>query len=151
MILIGIVIVLLVLMLITLFKEINLGENGPNLGGTCLMFICLFGVVICCILGNSWSSNVTMHVTYDGTIEQYRSAVTMYGNKAELDVGTVITDFKYQGYQENMALFIRDLRTEIKEYNSILITKKMQKRNIVISWLIFYDEKLPLITLKMTE
>jgi len=112
-----------------------------------LILTIIFGAIIIIVPAQSWNENVEMHITYDGTVEQYRDAVTMYQDKAIINVSKAFTDFKYEGYQANIAQFIIELREEVTQYNKILIKKRMQKRNIMQNWLIFQDESLPLIKL----
>ena len=123
-------------------------EDFLNISGWFLVLLVICSIFMISIAGESWQDHVKMHVTYDGTIRQYRSAVTMYKDKAVIDVEKAFTDFKYEGYQDNIAMFIHDLRSEVAEYNNLLIRKRMAKRNILINVLTFYDRSLPLITLE---
>lgn len=78
----------------------------------------------------SFDSAVDADVIHQGLITQYRSAITMYEDKAVLNIKDVsYTDFKYEGYQKNMADMIRDIRTIVHQHNNILISKRAYKNN----------------------
>lgn len=99
------------------------------------------GIIIALVLIIAWSvsygSYVSARNNYDAVIPQYRQTIDLYSDKVNIDVknGT-ITDFKYQAYQETIAKLIKDLRWEIKDYNSIVTKKRILKRNPMFSWLI---------------
>jgi len=94
------------------------------------------------ITSGSYGSYLDIRAQYDAVINQYRGAVVMYSDYASLDMEkAVFTDFKYQGYQENIAKVIVDLRKEIITYNKILIRKRIMDGNPVFSWLIIAPDK----------
>jgi len=106
------------------------------LGGAVLSWVILsiFSLVIIAI---SYGGYVQIRTMYEATINQYKEAVTMYVNSAVINVeDAAMTDFKYQGYQGNVAEFIKDLRVKVVEYNETLIGKRIMKSNFMFSWLI---------------
>jgi hypothetical protein len=79
----------------------------------------------------SFDSAIEADVIHQGLITQYRSAITMYEDKAVLNIKDVsYTDFKYERYQKNMADMIRDIRTIVHQHNNILISKRAYKNNL---------------------
>lgn len=117
----------------------------------------IFSVVVLCIAGiilwSSFSTYVGLRATYDATVEQYATSVKMYNNKAVIDVSSVAwTDFKYQGYQKNIAAFIADLRAEITVYNKAFISKKKFSENWFFGWLIVPpDIDMKIITMRAAQ
>lgn len=106
----------------------------------------LIGMIITFItvlaLTLSYISYLNIRAQYDAVINQYKGAVTMYADYATLDMEkATFTDFKYQGYQENVAKVIVDLRKEIVSYNKTLIQKRIMNDNPVFSWLIIAPDK----------
>jgi|GEM_PF-3660946 len=74
---------------------------------------------------------------WDATCSQYSNSIEMYADRAVLKVDDkTFTDFKYKGYQDNMAGFIKDLRTKIVEYNTIIVQKKILKKSLFFNWFI---------------
>ena len=99
-------------------------------------------IIIAIIVTGSYISYLDTRAQYDATIKQYKGAVTMYADYASLDMEkATFTDFKYQGYQENVAGVIIDLRREIVKYNEILIKKRILNKNIFFNWLIIAPDK----------
>lgn len=98
----------------------------------------LISASICLImLIGSYMSYLDIRAQYDATINQYRGAITMYVDYADLDVEkAALTDFKYSGYQENVAHAVVSLRRQVVYYNEILIKKRVLNKNIVFNWLI---------------
>lgn len=85
----------------------------------------------------SYYNYVGTRTFYDATIEQYTSAIEIYEDKAVMDVESAAwTDLKYQGYQEAISKLIVDLRKRIVSYNEKIISKRIMKKNLVLSWLI---------------
>lgn len=97
------------------------------------------GFIISCFIGGlvpllafviSYFTYVDIRTSYDATIDQYREAVTVYEDRAQIDVKkAALTDFKYSGYQENVADFVSDLRREVVSYNKMLISKRILDKN----------------------
>lgn len=99
-------------------------------------------IIVVLIISVSYTSYLEARAQYDAVINQYKGAVTMYADYASLDMEkATFTDFKYQGYQENVAKVITDLREEIIEYNRVIIMKRIMDRNPVFSWLIVAPDK----------
>jgi hypothetical protein len=97
------------------------------------------------LLGSKWESYDTyldIRSFYDATVEQYATAIEMYEDKAVIDLEkAAFTDLKYQGYQDNVAGFIMDLRNRIVEYNEVFVKKQRMKSNIVFSWLVVAPDR----------
>jgi len=95
------------------------------------------GLLIILPLVVSYSSYLNIKADYYGVIAQYRDAVDVYEDKAVINVDKIsFTDFKYEGYQKEMADLIKDLRGKIACYNSNYIKKKTMKSNLIFSWII---------------
>jgi hypothetical protein len=85
----------------------------------------------------SYDNYVDARAKYDAIITQYRQAVTMYGDRAAIDINrATFTDFAYQGYQENVGSMIIDLRNQVTDYNRTIISKRAYKKNIFFRCLI---------------
>lgn len=104
---------------------------GIMISGVILSIISLF------VVAASYGSYVECRTMYESTIGQYKQAVTMYTDSAEINVeSAAMTDFKYNGYQENVADFIKGLRSKVVEYNEMLISKRIMNSNFIFSWLV---------------
>jgi len=97
----------------------------------------LFTIVTIAILGTSYSNYVSLKAKYDGVVSQYKQAVTLYTDRAVLSTEIAFTDFKYQGYQENMGKLISDLRTQVAEYNQSYFEKQTMHKSWFFRLLIF--------------
>lgn len=95
------------------------------------------GFITVITLGTSYDNYVDLRATYDGTIAQYRGAVTLYSDRAVLSTEGAFTDYKYQDYQKNMAAFIADLRDAVTKYNKKFVEKKVMKKSWYFNWVIF--------------
>jgi hypothetical protein len=103
----------------------------------CPIFSTLALILCGVVIWHSYTTYVELRATYNATIEQYATSVEMYGDKAVIDVErAALTDFKYQGYQINIAAFIKDLRGKLATYNSAFVSKKEYKKNWFFGWLI---------------
>ena len=114
--------------------------------------------LICCLLPfgiliGSYTTYVDIRAKYDTTISQYKDSITMYKNNATIDVKKAsFTDFKYEGYQENIASFIKTLRQEVVSYNKTLIGKQILNRNFFFSWIIVEpDSDMKILKLDLKE
>ena len=95
-----------------------------------------FGVN-CIPWGMSYKTYLDSRAFYSATKEQYASSITVYKDHATIDVASIAwTDFKYQGYQNEVASFIKDLRKVVTEYNETIVKKRIFKNNILFNWLI---------------
>jgi len=107
------------------------------LGRTIFMALMVAIVINTLVLCKSYGTYVTARTQYDALVNQYKGAITLYMDHATLDLAKAsLTDFKYQGYQENFAAIIKDLRCEIVDYNSTLISKRIMKKHLLFSWVI---------------
>lgn len=104
----------------------------------CIVLAVIIGIAfIATPMTGSYWSYLDIKADYYGVIAQYEGAINIYENKAIINVAKIsLTDFKYQGYQKEMASLIRDLRYKIEKYNALYIKKKTMKENIMFSWLI---------------
>ena len=107
---------------------------------------CLASLGTCCVIwGHSYTTYLETRTFYDATREQYANAVEMYKDYAVLDLegaaAVAFTDFKYQGYQENMAQFISLLRDKVIAYNKRIISKRLMKETFFFSWMIFAPDR----------
>ena len=99
---------------------------------------CAIFTVICLgSWGESYSSALSARTFSQGIHHQYRDAIEMYADRAVLTIDEkTFTDFRYEGYQENMAKFIRDFRRNIINYNDTLLRKREKMNSIVFNWLV---------------
>jgi hypothetical protein len=105
------------------------------IGSFVTYFLCMIIPVV--VLAASYTSYVDLRTSYDATVKQYRQAVTIYVDRAQIDVPKAsLTDFKYEGYQGNVADFVRNLRREVVYYNEGIISKRIMKKNWFFNWLI---------------
>lgn len=116
----------------------NTWEQRKN---TLKWLVPVFSIIMLCgngvVIWFSYTSYVDLRATYDATIEQYATSIEMYGDKAVIDLKNAAwTDFKYQGYQQNAAKFIADLRSELTAYNKAFISKKKFHENWFFGWVI---------------
>jgi hypothetical protein len=114
----------------------------------------ILSVVLAIVLSTSYHSYVDMRTKYDATLEQYKGAVTMYADHATIDIErAAFTDFKYQGYQEHIAGFVKALRNKIVLYNRTFISKRILDRNIMFNWLIIApdDDMVPISMLEKSD
>lgn len=135
-----IILALLVITGIITFITFKSG-NGDEVFATIICSV-ISGIIIIFTVGVSYITYLDIRAQYGAVINQYKGAVTMYTDYASLDVEkATFTDFKYQGYQENVAKVIVDLRKEIVCYNKALIKKRIMDKNPVFSWLIIAPDK----------
>lgn len=88
---------------------------------------------------DSFNSYAKARANYDRVIAQYGQAVSVYGDKAILDmrkVGDTWTDFRFQGYQDKMASFITELRDTVTAYNTLVVEKRVWAKNFFFGWYI---------------
>lgn len=98
----------------------------------------VIALVFCSIFwGASYKTYLDARAFYSATKEQYSSAITVYKGHATIDVQSIAwTDLKYQGYQNEVASFIKDLREKVTEYNETIVKKKVFKSNILFNWFV---------------
>ena len=132
-------------------------ENNNNKRENCvagaIISSALTAVVFIIIWAGSYVSFLEMEKNL-ATIEQYSSAVKLYAEKgvAEFKPGSgqpsEFTDLKYQNYQGQIGQMIKDLRYQVKEYNSDLTGKKLMKDNWFFSWCIIMPNNTKIITMQ---
>ncbi|KKL26090.1 hypothetical protein LCGC14_2398770 [marine sediment metagenome] len=140
----GIILILFLLTLgitgLTIHWSHSLKKENAKIAGVVCTIISLVIVII--ILSCSYADYVIIRTHYDATIAQYKGAVTMYADRASIDVKKIaFVDFKYKGYQNNMAGFIRDLRRAVVKYNKELISKRVMDKSFMFNWLIIAPDK----------
>ena len=110
----------------------------------------LVSVCLLASIAGSYFSYLEARTFYSATVEQYASAIEMYGDKAVLNVEAAAwTDLKYQGYQKNIADFIKTLREKVTGYNKRIIGKRIMDANPIFSWLIIMpDDDMKIIKLR---
>ena len=110
----------------------------------------IWSIIIALIILDSYNSYLTERAFYDATVEQYATAITMYEDKAVIDVESAAwTDLKYQGYQNNVSGLILDLRERIIRYNNNFIVKNKKHDNIFFSWIVVgMDDDMKIIKMK---
>lgn len=83
-------------------------------------------------LWGSYNTYLDSRAFFSATKEQYRSALTVYKDHATIDIKAAsFTDFKYQGYQEQIAGFVTTLRKRVTKYNETIIKKRAMKSNFL--------------------
>jgi len=111
---------------------------------TIYVCICLFGTIgTAFVVGDSYNSYLDNRAFYDATIEQYRGAVEMYKDYAVIDISktrSAFTDFKYQGYQQEISKMILDLRRKIVRYNRSFMLKKVKNASWFFNWYIITND-----------
>jgi len=106
-----------------------------------LLSILTLGIVIGCVIA-SYDSYANTRAFYDGVSEQYRECITMYEDKAVINIKDAsLTDFKYQGYQKNIAEMVKDLRDKIAWYNETILKKRIYEKNPLINLFIIAPDK----------
>ena len=117
-------------------------DNSNNTVGAVTVTGIISTVILVIIVASSYTSYLDIRAQYDAVINQYKGAVTVYADYATLDMEkATFTDFKYQGYQENISKVIVDLRNEIIIYNKVLIKKRILDKNPLFNWLIIAPDK----------
>jgi len=101
------------------------------------ILVVIFSVITILIVSVSWKSYIELKQT-EATIQQYKEAISLYVDKAKLDITDpkVLTDLKYNEYQNSLGRLIMDYRNAVNEYNKIFVSKQILKRNIMFNWLI---------------
>lgn len=145
MILTGIAIILFIAVLVYFccrWDNCNHGDSLIGAGIGAFVSSVIVGLILVTSIGVSYGTYINIRTKYDATITQYKEAVTMYKGHATIDVKkAAFTDLKYQGYQENMASFIKNLRREVTSYNEELISKRIMKKNWFFGWLVIAPDK----------
>ena len=150
--------VLIILILVNLFgfaicMAHDKGERLVLFKWLCPIFSAVALFASGMIIWTSYGTYVELRATYDATIEQYASSTEMYGDRAVIDIESAAwTDFKYQGYQANVAKFISELRTMLAAYNKDFISKKKYASNWFFGWVIIPpDSDMKIISMKAAQ
>lgn len=146
------IIILIVVLLIAWLVYLGITRDRDFFGGAAFTTASAL-VVFTIIWTTSYFSYLNTRSFYGATREQYVSALNVYEKRAVLDVHLIteqaFSDFKYEGLQKEMADFTRDLRNRVINYNSIIIKKRVMKRNPFVNWLIVApDEDMKVISLR---
>lgn len=116
-----------------------------------LQIVAAFTLAFIIIWISSYNTYLDCRSFYDATVIQYRDQITMYKNEAQLDVKALsYTDFKYEGYQKEMATNIRTLTDGVVKYNKLIIEKRIMKKNLFFSWLIVSPDD-DMVTISLIE
>jgi len=118
-------------------KGNNFTKNWGNT--TFCSIVCAVALTVTWVapLGNSYGTYVKSRAFWDATREQYAEAVQIYSDHATIDMGkATFTDFRYQGYQDNISGMISTLRREIVQYNQKFVAKRTMGKNPFFSWMI---------------
>lgn len=142
----GFLLLFLVFALLTCAITFLVSDSG-KIGNTISAFIIWF-LVASFFMCVSWGFSYTSYLGLKKrsvTVEQYRSAIQMYGDRGVLDfkegghlfsAQSELTDLKYYKYQEILARMIKDLRDVVVTYNSRLVGKRTMKANWFWNWCI---------------
>ncbi len=145
-------IIIILLLLLTfgfiycIFKEaldISEGMIGSLIASIIMILLIITPILI------SYTSYLNMKAFYESTYEQYSESIEIYQDKAIIDTEVAFTDFKYQGYQDNISSYVRDFRNKMIWYNELYIKKTAMNQNIFVNWLIIPpDENMKLMQMK---
>lgn len=105
----------------------NDGE-GAGFGIIVLAFF-IAAILIGCPMITSYVTSVRLQADYQTIKLAHPQAIVMYQNKMVIDTNA-LTDFRYQGYQNNIADMIMKLRDKVDYYNRSVIKKKLFSKNI---------------------
>lgn len=146
----GLLICAIVVMFITIWSNLASEDyewveksKRAVLAGIASVFV-VYGIVAIIINLTTYSDYAKARANYDSVLAQYGQAVKVYENKAVLDVkaiGDTWTDFRFQGYQENMSKMITDLRGSVADYNRYLISRRAWGKNFFVGWYMVMPDK----------
>ena len=110
------IIILLIICLIIGIVSYFLNDKDPGCGLIGIVVpIIILSIILMISISASYGTYVNTRAFYDGIIEQYRDCITIYEDAAILDIKrAALTDFVYQGYQENINKMIIDLKDQKK-------------------------------------
>jgi type IV secretory pathway TraG/TraD family ATPase VirD4 len=138
----GVILILIAIALIICVAEWRGEGKWEDVASAMTVCSILILIIITIATGASYKTYLDTRAFYSATVEQYRGAVTMYEDAAALDIKkAALTDFVYQGYQENVSGMILDLRRAVAEYNTKLVAKRIMDENFMFSWLIIAPDK----------
>lgn len=143
------VILLIAFGIVLLIFEYNEGGKLEKIICSCLLSGTFLGCFIIIPWAISYTTYLNMKSFYEATYEQYFNAIEIYQDRAVIDTTVAFTDFKYQGYQDNISGYITDLRNKSIWYNEVYIKKETMNNNIFFSWYIIPpSENMKLMRLK---
>lgn len=108
--------------------------------GFCICLV-ISVIIMAFVWGQSYCNSVTMQERLI-SLKQYTHTVEVYSRRAvaEFKHGSSnspeLTDLKYQNYQNQIGEMITDLRDEINEYNTMLVSKSLMGKNWFWNWCI---------------
>ena len=127
-------------------------KHSSRADGIASAIVCsvIFCIIVAIVCGSSYDTYLNDRSFYSATKEQYHSAIKVYADYAVIDMGkAAFTDLKYQGYQENIGSFIKNLRNRIIKYNTSIVEKRIIGKNPIFSWFIIEpDEDMVIIKMK---
>lgn len=144
---------LTIVTIIVLWAAIDDGSRLKYWATWIAFWNCATALCLIVVVATSYSTYLNTRTFYSATVEQYATSVEMYEDKAVIDIGSAAwTDFKYKGYQENVAGFIKDLRGEIVAYNTMIISKRVMDANPLFNWLVIApDDDMKIIKMSATN
>lgn len=136
---------LVLIVFIAAIAESKVNDNRFEIPATIILF-CILAVANIITFSASYSTAVDIDVVKQGIISEYRNSISLYEDKAVLKINDkTLTDFRYQGYQQNMASMIEELRSMVHNHNQILLQKIHFSKNPFLSWYIILPEDTRLI------
>jgi len=140
----GLILVFLIIVAVMSFTAYCVNDQEKMLWAILWAIIptAISGVFSLVVIFTSYGSYVDLRTSYDATVAQYRQAVTVYVDHAQINVEkAALTDFKYEGYQDNVADFVTNLRRKVVWYNEGIISKRIMDKNWFIGWFIIAPDK----------
>jgi len=118
-----------------IYKATNY-DKAASIDCAVILFV-TFSIITTVVVLTSWRSYIELKQT-EITIQQYKEAISLYVDKAKLDItdSKVLTDLKYNEYQNSLGRLIMDYRNAINEYNEKLVRLRILNNNIMLNWLI---------------
>ncbi len=118
--------------------------------GIAAMFaIMLTGVYLLIVPIFSYFDYLDNRVFFDTTQEQYITSLKTYGDNKVLEISSY-TDFVNQGFQENYADFLNDLRSNIVKYNRTTSINRLLNRNWLLKGFVVLPDN-DMITIRLSE
>ena len=129
-------------------RELYTNKTISGLMGA-VISVAILAMIPLAIVSFSYDTYIDARSFSDATHSQYKNAITIYADYAAIDLKAAFTDSKHEGYQKNIADFIRDFRNKVIEYNEIVVEKGIWKQNKVFGWFIIsLDPGMKEITMK---
>jgi len=134
----GLILLFIVVTIVASLYTYNTTNHDKTASITCAtVLIVVFSIITTLIVSASWAGYIELKQT-EATIQQYKEAISLYVDKAKLDITDpkVLTDLKYNEYQNSLGRLIMDYRNAVNEYNKNLISRQILNNNIMLNWLI---------------